>query len=74
MKPVYLALAALTLSTTAFAQTFHFGEGQSSLSSDKSDKSAPAHSAPAKPRPKHKATHARAQGSHVSQPDKYSHN
>lgn len=62
--------AALLLSASAYAQTsqtFHFGEGQSSLGS--------AHSTHAQPKPKssHKPQHRRAATHHSSLDNPYSH-
>ena len=66
---ICLAAALLTLSFAAQAQTsqtFHFGEGESGLSSDNAH--TPQH---ADNKPKHKAKHRRG---HVTHPATYSHN
>ena len=87
-----LFAAALTFPVGAYAQTsqtFHFGEGQSSLPSGNTN-TAPAprsqaqepataqpteqHATPAQAKPKQKARHRRHHRGHVTQPDTYSHN
>ncbi|HEV3425499.1 MAG TPA: hypothetical protein VG105_17305 [Paraburkholderia sp.] len=63
-----VALAALTLSATAYAQTsqtYHFGEGQSAPQGG---------NAQSKPKAKkHKPTHHKHRAQHVSNQDMYSH-
>ncbi|WP_345814670.1 hypothetical protein AAGS40_20835 [Paraburkholderia sp. PREW-6R] len=85
---ICLAAAALTLSAGAYAQnsqTFHFGEGQSGMSSGNTH-AAPSAQAPAPQgsedaghtnataKPAHKPKHRRHHRGHATQPDTYSHN
>lgn len=78
---ICLAIAALTISAGAYAQTaqtFRFGEGQSSLPSGHAQSTpaprAQAQEAPgANARPKHQAKHHSRHRGHVPQPDTYSH-
>ncbi|RKR38458.1 hypothetical protein [Paraburkholderia sp. BL17N1] len=79
-----LAVAALTVSVGAYAQTaqtFRFGEGQSSLPSGHAQaQQAPApqpsaeqHAPTTEAKPKHKVRHKRHHRGYVTQPDTYSH-
>lgn len=89
---ICLAVAALTVSAGAYAQTaqtFRFGEGQSSLPSGHaqptpapraqaqqgpaSQQSAEQHAPTSEAKPKHKARYHRHHRGHVTQPDTYSH-
>jgi hypothetical protein len=89
---ICLAVAALTVSAGAYAQTaqtFRFGEGQSSLPSGHAQpspapraqaqqgqapqQSAEQHAPTSEAKPKHKAKYHRHHRGHVTQPDTYSH-
>jgi len=87
---ICLTVAALTVSAGAYAQTaqtFRFGEGQSSLPSGHaqpapqaqaqhgtaSQQSAEQHAPTSEAKPKHKARYHRHHRGHVPQPDTYSH-
>ncbi|WP_144137546.1 hypothetical protein [Paraburkholderia sp. BCC1884] len=71
---ICLAVAALTLSASAYAQTsqtFHFGEGQSTMQPGKTQSGE--HAAP-RTQAKHSTSHHRRHRGHTTQPDTYSHN
>ena len=87
---ICLTVAALAVSAGAYAQTaqtFRFGEGQSSLPSGHaqpapqaqaqqgtaSQQSAEQHAPTSEAKPKHKTRHHRHHRGHVPQPDTYSH-
>jgi len=75
-----VALAALALSATAYAQTsqtYHFGEGQSAPQGGNAHPAQAAQPQHAQPKPeatpKHKPTHHKHRTQHLSNQDMYSH-
>ncbi len=85
---ICVAVAALTLSVGAYAQTsqtFRFGEGQTTLPAGNTHPAPQAQPAPLPPaaeqpaphskaKPKHSTKHHRHHRGHVRQPHTYSHN
>jgi len=73
---IALAVAALTLSAAAYAQTsqtFHFGEGQTAPQSGNAHPAHEARPQHAQPKPKHKAAHHKHSPRRPSNQDMYSH-